>query len=374
LDPAATASPDPAAAASPDPAAAASPDPAAAASPDPAPAASPGPAVAAAEAKPKPKPKPRPSNIVLGLCFAVIGVVIVAVIVLFTPTPTRDQDIPYLLEPLEKHLDAHLRYRPPVPQEQKDWRNDLIVEQNIWTTEVSKIMLGRPDAKPIEFKRDYLFYLGDSYFKDEPHFAEAKAAYLTANVTRRAAHEKAYDYSDDELFRRIGYCDIRLGFYDEAEEWLKKALKVNEDATKIKPDMALTGTHNRIVDNLAENYSRKGQPKQAEELMQQRLRAMDQKSFDDCVELSMIYNLALAKEREGDLKQSEHFYKLAIKLCQAEDLKRGVVVPESISDGNRALARVLMNYSHMLRLAHRNDEAINAMHRALVIYDNPPQQ
>ncbi|MBS1997179.1 MAG: tetratricopeptide repeat protein, partial [Cyanobacteria bacterium SZAS LIN-2] len=314
----------------------------------------------------------RPSNIVIGLCLAVIGVFIVAVITLFTPTPTRDQDIPYLLGPIEKQLDAHVRYKRPSPLEQKDWRNDFVVEQNIWTNEVSKIILGRPDAKPIEFKRDYLLYLGDSYFKDEPKFAEAKAAYLTANATPRIAHANGYDYGDDELWRRLGYCDTRLGFYGEAENWLKKALKFNEEAAKTNHDVSLKGTHSRILDNLAENYIRMGQPKKAEELIQQRLRDMSQPDPKQCVEVPVLLNYALLKEREGDLRTSEVFYKLAITQCEKDDAAKGPVVPQSINDNNRTLARVLMNYSHMLRLAHRNDEAIATMTRALCIYDNPP--
>jgi hypothetical protein len=256
-------------------------------------------------------PPLRPSNIVIGLCLAVIGVVIVAVITLFTPTPTRDQDIPYLLEPLEKQLDTHLRYKAPRLDERKDWRSDFATEQFIWRNEISRIMLGNPEAKPIENKRDYLLYLADSYFKDEPHFEEAKASYLTATVTKRIPHENAYDYSDDELWRRIAYCDIRLGLYDEAETWLKKALKINEDAAKLKPDTILTDRRNRILDNLAENYSRKGQPKLAEELVNQRLREMSQPDIDNCVEVSVLYDMALAKQNEGDLKQAEHLYKLS---------------------------------------------------------------
>jgi tetratricopeptide (TPR) repeat protein len=195
---------------------------------------------------------------------------------------------------------------------------------------------------------------------------------LTANATVRIAHANSFDYGDDELWRRIAYCDIRLGFYDEAEAWLKRALKLNEDAAKVRPDISLTGTRNRILDNMAENYSRKGQPKLAEELVQQRLREMSQPYVEQCVEVSVLYNLALAKEKAGDLAQSEHFYKLAMQRCESERPGKTVVVPESIYDNDRTLARVLMNYSHMLRLAHRNDEAIAAMRRALCIYDNPP--
>lgn|GEM_PF-738355 len=325
-------------------------------------------AVAASETKIK-----KPSNIVIGLCLAVLGVVIVALITLFTPTPTKDQDIPYLLDPLEKQLDAHLRYKKPSSLESKDWRREFVIEQSIWTNEVSKIILGRADAKPIELKRDYLLYLGDSYFKDEPHFAEAKAAYLTANAAPRIPHENTYDLGDDELWRRIGYCDIRLRFYDEAITWLKKAEKLNAEAAKSNPDLSLKATRARILDNLAECYTRMGQPKKGEETVQLRLAEMRQKYIDQCVEVPVLYNMALVKEAQGDLKAAEHFYKLGIKVYAAEDERNHkVVVPESINDTNRGLARLLMSYSHMLRQADRNDEAIAAMYRALCIYDNPP--
>jgi len=319
------------------------------------------------------KPSLRPNNIVIGLALAVMGVGIVAVVTLFTPTPTRDQDIPYLLEPLEKHLDAHLRYKAPHSPEHKDWRSDYATEQFIWRNELSKIMLGAPDAKPIENKRDFLLYLGDSFFKDEPHFEEAKTSYLTATATKRIPHEKAYDYSDDELWRRIGYCDIRLGLYDEAEIWLKKAMDINEAAAKGKPrELVLANTYNRILENSAENYARKGQPQLAENIVKMRLKEMGQPEPDFCIEVPVVYDLALAKQAEGNLKQAEHFYEIAIKLCNDADAKRGGVVPETITDNNRDLARVLMDYSHLLRQMHRNDEAIAAMRRALIICDNPP--
>ncbi len=86
----------------------------------------------------------------------------------------------------------------------------------------------------------------------------------------------------------------------------------------------------------------------------------------------MLFNIALAKEKEGNLPQSEKFYKLAIKQSGSDDLARGVGMPDTVLDNDRQLARVLMNYSHMLRLAHRNDEAIATMRRAMCIYDNPP--
>ena len=76
----------------------------------------------------------------------------------------------------------------------------LSVEQSIWTSEVGKITLGRADAKPSENKRDYQLFLGDSFFRDEPHFVEAKAAYIAANATPRVAHEKSYDMPDGDLW------------------------------------------------------------------------------------------------------------------------------------------------------------------------------
>ncbi len=302
-----------------------------------------------------------------------MGVGIVAVVTLFTPTP-HDQDLPYLLEPLEKHLDVHLRYKPPNTPERKDWRGEYATEQFIWRNELSKIMLGAADApKPIENKRDFLLYLGDSFFKDEPHFEEAKSSYLTATVTKRIPHAGAYDYSDDELWRRIAYCDIRLGLYPEAEIWLKKAMEINEAAAKGKPrELVLANTYNRILENMAENYARKGEPQLAENYVKMRLKSMGQPNPDFCIEVPVVYDLALTKESEGDLKQAAHFFEIAIKLCNAVDTKRGGVVPETSTDNNRDLARVLKDYSHLLRKMHRNDEAIAAMRRALIICDNPP--
>jgi tetratricopeptide (TPR) repeat protein len=327
---------------------------------------------------------------------------IVAVIYLFTPTPTKDQDLPYLLEPVERFLDAKTRYKAPHSQDKKDWKSDLSTEQFIWRNELSKIMLGAPDAKPIEQKRDFLLYLGDSFFRDEPHFDESKAAYLTASATKRMPHINAYDYTDDELWRRIAYCDLRLGKYDEAEVWFKKALSLNEDAIKALPDLgianksslpytdlaieytkkgqqkfadqlvSLANSRNEIIANLAEVYCRKGQPQMAEELIKQRLKEMKQPNPDFCIEVNLLHDIALAKQGEGDLIKAEHFYKLAIKDCAAEDAKRGVVAPEGSNDNNRELARILKDYSHLLRQLHRNEEAIAAMRRSLLIYDNPP--
>ncbi|MBU6453773.1 MAG: tetratricopeptide repeat protein [Cyanobacteria bacterium REEB67] len=311
------------------------------------------------------------SNIIVGLVLIVGGAILVALVTLFTPTPTPDQNVPYLLEPVEKHLDANLRYKSADSLENKDWRHDLIVEQAIWTNEISKMMLGRPDAKPIENKRDFLLFLADSYFKDEPHFSEAKAAYLAANATPRVPHAKAYDYSDAELARRIGYCDLRLGFYDEAESWLKKAL-VNIEADKnLKTDLSVMGCRDRILDNLTENYARMGQSKQAEEYLNRRLTAIHLKDVEDSVESPLLYNAALIKEQMGDFKAADALFVKAIERCIVDDDRHTPIVPESLQDNSRSLARILMTYSHLLRKMHRNPEAIATMRRALVIYDNP---
>jgi tetratricopeptide (TPR) repeat protein len=317
------------------------------------------------------KSRQRFSNIIIGLVLIVGGAILVALVTLFTPTPTPDQNVPYLLEPIEKHLDANLRYKTANALENKDWRHDLAVEQAIWTNEISKMMIGRPDAKPIENKRDYLLFLADSYFKDEPHFSEAKAAYLAANATPRVPHARAYDYSDAELARRIGFCDMRLGFYDEAESWLKKALVSIEADKNLKTDLSVIGSRNRIYDNMAENYARKGQPKLADEFLNRRLKAIQLKDAEDSIESPLLYVAALIKEQKGDFKAADALFVKAIERCSAEDDRHTPIVPESLQDNNRSLARILMSYSHLLRKMHRNPEAIATMRRALVIYDNP---
>ena len=111
----------------------------------------------------------------------------------------------------------------------------------------------------------------------------------------------------------------------------KKALAANKEVAQTNHDISINNSRIKIVDALAENYSRKGQPKMADELMQQRLRDMDSKHAESCVEVSVLYNLALAKEKEGDLKGAGRFYQLAVKQCEADDKGAGVV-PESISD------------------------------------------
>jgi tetratricopeptide (TPR) repeat protein len=331
------------------------------------------PATVKAKSKKKKKKKAelRLSNVAIGVVIGVIGIAAVGAIYLFTPPPT--DRVPYLLDPLEKHLDANVRYKMVNPAETKDWRHDFAVEQSIWTTEIAKITLGRGDAKPAEIKRAYQLFLADSFFKDEPHFIEAKAAYIAANLTPRAQHEKVYDMSDGDLWRRIGYCDTRLGMYGEADAWYKKALAFASAGDKYKTDMTLKSLRDLIKDNIIENDARRGEVKTAQALIDQHVKDILIKNIEDCVESPILYDQAVTYEQSGKLEKAAHFYEKAITAVAAEDRDRGVIVPESDKDNNRALAHILMSYSHVLRKLHRNPEALAAMRRALVIYDNPPR-
>ena len=322
--------------------------------------------------KKKKKHKIGLSNVATGVVLGVGGIAAIGAIYLFTPPPT--DRVPYLLDPLEKHLDANIRYKVIPPSETKDWRHDFATEQNIWTTEVGKITLGRGDAKPAENKRDYQLFLADSFFHDEPHFIEAKAAYIAANATPRIPHEKAYDMLDGELWRRIGYCDTRLGMYDEGDAWYKKAMAFATAGDKYKTDYPLKTLRNAIIDNVIENDARRGDTKAGQALIDSRAKDINLLNLESCIESPLLYDQALVYDHSGKLEKAAHFYEKAIKALTLEDKDRGVIVPESDHDNNRVLARMLMNYSHVLRKLHKNPEAIAAMRRALVIYDNHPDK
>lgn len=256
--------------------------------------------------------------------------------------------LPYLLTGLDTILDAKIRYQATGSVQAKDWHKDFLDEQALWTNEVSKIKLGTSGAKPVEYKRDYLLFLADSYYRDQPHFMEAKAAYMAAKLEPRVAHEHSYDLSDGELDQRIGYCALRLGFYPEAEEYLNKALAFFEAITDPQKKIQHEAGVNAALDSLTECAIRTGRYDQAEALLKRRLTAIHLTDSKGTIEVPILLNYALLREGQGNLKEAEEYYLLAIRNNESEDQARGVI-KGSANDNSRRLAFVLREYARLLR-------------------------
>jgi hypothetical protein len=176
-----------------------------------------------ASALPQMAPAKHGNLLVLGL-MAVAGALVVTVVT----CDIFDQKLPDFLQPFEPALEKHIRYGLGYGTGSKDWRNELLIEQAIWSSEVNKIRLGQNNAKPEMYKRDYLFYLADSYYRDEPHFLEAKAAYLAGRAEPVVPHKPGYDIEPSELACKIGYSAMRCGSYAEAEKYLKEAIATSD--------------------------------------------------------------------------------------------------------------------------------------------------
>jgi len=282
-----------------------------------------------------------------------------------------DVPLPYFLVNLDPILEQNLRYKAADSAESKDWRNELLIEQTIWTNEVNKIKLGQNGAKPEMFKRDYLFYLADSYFRNDPHFSEAKAAYVTGSAEPRVAHKDGYDLSDAELSRKIGYCCMRLGQYEEAEKYLRQALKLFDQNTDPNLKIMSMGNGQFCLDVLTECAIRQNHIPEAESLIKQRLERIHLQKIEGCVEHYLLFDYALLQEKKGDAVKAEEFYKKAIAQEEADDKTRGVLIG-SPNDNNRMLAYILREYSRFLRTQKRGAESFALMDRACGILNNGP--
>lgn len=325
-----------------------------------------------AEAKPKTgQPGPQSTRLqgspLVGLLIGAVGIFTVCGLGLFV---YYDQ-LPYLLTGLDTILDAKIRYQATGSVQAKDWHKDFLDEQALWTNEVSKIKLGTSGAKPVEYKRDYLLFLADSYYRDQPHFMEAKAAYMAAKLEPRVTHEHSYDLSDGELDQRIGYCALRLGFYSEAEEYLNKALASAEAITDPQKKIQHQTGVNAALDALTECAIRTGHYDQAEALLKRRLTAIHLTDSKGTIEVPILLNYALLREAQGNLKEAEEYYLLAIRNNESEDQARGVI-KGSANDNSRRLAFVLREYARLLRKEKRPDESYSMMQRALCLVNNAP--
>ncbi len=338
----------------------------------------------AAQSKPEPKPEaklesksaPKPASsaapakrgnpLVLGLV-AVAGAVVVTIIT----CDIFDQKLPDFMQPFEPSLDKHIRYGLGYGTGAKDWRNELLIEQTIWSSEVNKIRLGENNAKPEMYKRDYLFYLADSYYRDEPHFVEAKAAYLAGRAEPLVPHKPGYDIEPSELASKIGYTAMRSGSYAEAEKFLKEAIALCDADKAPTRKMVNGGRANFCLDVLAECAIRQNHLTEAQSIINQRLKRIELSSIEGSVEWYLLFNYAMLQEKLGKFSEAEAYYRKAIVQHEQDDKNRGAL-PNSSKDNNRMLAYVLREYARFLRTQKRPSESYDCMDRAVGIMNNAP--
>lgn len=317
---------------------------------------------------PAPKNKALRGSPFLGIIFGTIGIFTVCGLGLLIFVP---ENIPYVLTGVDSALDSKIRYQTTNSVAVKDWHKDLQDEQIMWTNEISKIKLGTSGAKPLASKRDFLLFLADAYYRDQPHYMEAKAAYMAAMQEPKLPHEHAYEITDGELHQRIGFCALRMRFYNEAEEQLQQALACAEAITdpklKLQHDAGIT----LALDSLTECYIREGKLDKAEALLKRRLESIQQTNPKNSIEVSLLFNFALLREAQGNLKEAEEFFNLALANNENEDRQRGVV-KDSPNDNSRKKAYILREYARLLRKEHRPDEAIALMQRAIFLSSNAP--
>lgn len=319
-----------------------------------------------ASALPQMAPAKHGNLLVLGL-MAVAGALVVTVVT----CDIFDQKLPDFLQPFEPALEKHIRYGLGYGTGSKDWRNELLIEQAIWSSEVNKIRLGQNNAKPEMYKRDYLFYLADSYYRDEPHFLEAKAAYLAGRAEPVVPHKPGYDIEPSELACKIGYSAMRCGSYAEAEKYLKEAIATSDADKEPNRKMVNGGRANFCLDALAECAIRQNQLAEAQSLIKQRLKRIELSSVEGSVEWYLLFNQAMLQEKLGKFSEAEFYYKKAIAQHEQDDKNRGAL-PNSSKDNNRMLAYVLREYARFLRTQKRGSESFELMDRAVGIMNNAP--
>lgn len=311
-------------------------------------------------------PAKRGNLFVLALV-AVAGAVVVTAIT----CDIFDQKLPDFLQPFEPTLDKHIRYGIGYGTGAKDWRNELVIEQAIWSSEVNKIRLAQTNAKPEMFKRDFLFYLADSYYRDEPHFREALAAYLAGAAEPYVAHNPGYNILPSELDSKIGYSAMRCGLYSEAEKYLKEAVSICDADQEPTRKMVNGGRANFCLDVIAECEIRQGRLAEAQNIINERLKRIQLSSIDATVESYLLFNNAMLLEKQGKFTEAETYYKRAIAQHAQDDKNRGALEGSS-KDNNRTLAYVLREYARFLRSQKRADESFNVMDRAVSIMNNAP--
>lgn len=294
-----------------------------------------------------------------------------ALVVIVITCDIFDQKLPDFLQPFEPSLDKHIRYGLGYGTGTKDWRNELLIEQTIWSSEVNKIRLGQNNAKSEMYKRDYLFYLADSYYRDEPHFLEAKAAYLAGRAEPLVPHKPGYDIEPSELASKIGYSAMRSGSYAEAEKYLKEAIAICDGDKEPTRQMVNGGRANFCLDVLAECEIRQNHLAEAQKIINERLKRIKLPGIDGTVEWYLLFNNAMLQEKLGKYSEAETYYKKAIAQHEQDDKNRGAL-PHSSKDNNRMLAYVLREYARFLRTQKRASESFDLMDRAVGIMNNAP--
>ncbi|HMW88379.1 MAG TPA: tetratricopeptide repeat protein [Candidatus Obscuribacter sp.] len=309
----------------------------------------------------------RPGNPLVGVLLSVLGLVFIGILYLIV----FKQNIPYLGGSLDSYLDRTLRYKPDGAPVVADWRENLLIEQTVWIDELARMASGDSRAKPYKLKRDYLLFLADSFYRDEPKFSQAAYSYIAALVEPKVPHENAINTSDGELTRRVGYCYMRLGKFEQAETYLRRALKLAQNDLKADGKPKEPGVVNWALENLTETLIRSGKLEDAKALIDQRLKSIDLQDAIYSVEAHLVFNYALLLDKQGRLAEADKYYQRTIELFEQEDALRGVIVG-SANDNNRNLARVLKDYARFLRAQKRFPEAWDKMSRALTILDNSP--
>lgn len=323
-------------------------------------------AVAAAPVSAAPVSAKRGNPLVLAL-IALGGVVVVTAIT----CDIFEKKLPDFLQPFEPAFEKHIRYGLGYSTGAKDWRNELLVEQAIWSSEVNKIRLADNNAKPQMFKRDFLFYLADSYNRDEPHYSEAKAAYLAGRAEPYIAHKPGYNIEPSELAMKIGNAAMRCASYDEAEKYLKEAVDICDSDKDPERKMVNGGRANYCLDVLTECEIRRNHLTEAQKIINERLRRIKLSDIDGTVESYLLFNNAMLLEKQGKLPEAESFYKKAVTQLEQDDKNRDVV-PGSVRDNNRMLAYVLREYARFLRSQARSSESYDLMDRAVSIMNHAP--
>lgn len=321
------------------------------------------------------------ANILLAGLYAIIGVICIAALALVifrSESPNFRSALDQASSVLEgkaalvdQALEKTVRYPRAGSLESKDWRRDMLTEQTIWTDEVTRVNMGTSDAKPCGRRRQFLLYLADSYYRDEPRFDQARAAYINATLEPKSTNKQDFDIQESELLRRIGYCSLRLGDWAMAEKYLKDALAICDVVKDAPGKAALTGNLNATLDNLAEVYARQGKLDEAQAIIDRRLKAIDLKDPSSCVEPHLLFNVALIKEKRNDFVEAEKYYQKTISQFRDEGSARGVIAYSS-NDNDRNLARVLREYARFLRAQNRPDESFESMKQAFAMLDRAP--
>ncbi|CAN5148162.1 hypothetical protein BH11CYA1_BH11CYA1_28430 [soil metagenome] len=313
-------------------------------------------------------PVPAKRGNLFGLALIAIGGVVVVVSI---TCDIFDKKLPDFLHPFEPAFEQHIRYGIGYSTGAKDWRNELLVEQAIWTNEVNKIRLAQSNAKPDFNKRDYLFYLADSYYRDEPHYKEAKAAYLAGKAEPYIPHEHGYNIPPSELALKIGNSAMRSGSYDEAAKYLKETLALCDSDKEPSRLMMNGGRANLCLDILTECEIRRNHLVEAQNIINERLKRIKIPNIEFTIEPYLLFNNALLLEKQGKSAEAEQFYKKTIEQYEQEDKNRGAV-PSGAKDNNRMLAYVLREYARFLRSQNRPSESYDLMDRAVSIMNSSP--